>query len=345
MNSSFSKLAGFFAGVFLVGFSVTALILTRSPSRTNPAVAGVVAPGLRIERLPSVREFSDVVQIPGTNKVLIVEDETKDSLLMISLGLPGDTDGPVEEVPLPDGFYLKDMEGVAADERGFVYAVSSHSLNSEGKPRRGGALVRMKWEEPGRLTRAETVADLRPWLESEIPEIDAVKNLQADDGGLNIEGLAFDPDDNRLFLGLRGPLFGNRPALIPIRLKSPDGPFNRQTMELQPPIILEGITLGCGIRSISYDNAERAFWLISGGSTKAGKNRFQAWFWRKDTREAQPSSISFKKKIGTWATSYKLHPEGICAVRISPERGERAFLFVVTDGSPYYLKMDMYPKF
>lgn len=335
MTSSFGRLALMFLGVYLLSFAVTAGILRGAGQEPH----GVAGPGLRIEILSKSREFSDAAQISGTNRVLIVEDETHDSILSISLAPPGGKDGPPEEIPLPPGFYLKDMEGIAVDTRGFVYVVSSHSLNSEGKPRRGSALARMKFYD-GRLAHAETIADLRPWLETEIPEIGAVRNLSADAGGLNIEGLAWDPEGDKLVLGLRGPLFRNHPAVIPIHLKSPDGPFNRQTMEIQPPVILEGIT-GFGIRSISYDNVTRGFWLVSGGSSKEGKNRFHAWFWKKDGGEILASTLSFKKKIGTWAKSYKLHPEGITAIRLS---GGHDFLFVVTDGSPYYFKMDIQPS-
>lgn len=284
---------------------------------------------------------------------MIVEDETWDSILTLTVPAPGDTDGPVEEISLPRGFYLKDMEGIAMDTRNFVYVVSSHSLNSEGKPRRGSALARLQFSSPpyqggarGGLTfeRADTISDLRPWLESEIPEIASVKNLSADDGGLNIEGLAYDPGRDRLLLGLRGPLFGNHPALIPIRLTSPAGPFSRQTMELEPPVILEGIS-GAGIRAISYNPEMRGFDILTGGSAKKGKNRSNMWFWRffnqTDRGQLLPSSTTFKKTIGTFFKSYKFHPEGVCAVHLPTGQ---SFLLIVTDGSPYYFLKDATPQ-
>ena len=122
---------------------------------------------------------------------------------------------------------------------------------------------------------------------------------------------------------------------------TPDGgPFNRQTLEILKPIVLDGID-GYGIRSISYDPYKGGFWLLTGGSAKKGKNRFGLWFWRffnETTTNGQllRSSVFFEKTIGTAGESYKLHPEGVYAVRTPPSLKE--FLLIVTDGSPYYFK-------
>lgn len=329
MNHSLLKTFLILIGIYALSFSVTASVL-----RSSPGTAGVTAPGLRIVRLPATREFSDAVQVPGTDRVLIVEDETHDSVLLLRMAPPGDTDGPVEEVALPGGFYLKDMEGIAMDPAGYVYVVSSHSLNSAGKPRRGSALARMKWSD-GRLSNAETLADLRPWLESAVPEIAAVRDLASDSGGLNIEGLAFDPDAGRILLGLRGPLFGRHPALIPIRIIDPAGPFTRANMDMHAPIVLESID-NFGIRSISRDGAARGYWILTGGGGVSAetKNRFHVWFWDgAGTRPLMQDAFKFRKKIGK--EKFPLRPEGVCAFR--SEAGA-SFLLIVTDGSPFYFK-------
>lgn len=277
----------------------------------------------------------------------MVEDEDSTALFWMNLAAPGETDGAAIRVPLPDTFTLKDMEGIAIDSKEHLFVISSHSLNSLGKPRRGSALVRMKWMPEGRLSNPEAVLNLRDMLETAIPEIAAVKNLSADDGGLNIEGLAWDAEQVRLLLGLRGPLFAGHPAMVPIRIKNPSGPFRADNLEVQSPIPLRSIT-DFGIRSVSRDPVDENFWILTGGGgdTRKTKNRFQVWRW--DGRGGDPEllpDISFDKKIKVKKKKYKLHPEGICSVYRQGADGQRLppFLFVVTDASPCYFKFD-YPE-
>lgn len=336
MNSSFFRLAIFFAGVYILSFAVTAFYLRTNSGGRTPE--GIRAPGLVVGAFPAAREFSDAVQIPGTTAVLMVEDETRDRIFSLDAG---DTTGALAEIPFPDGFLLKDMEGAAIDPDGYLYVVSSHSLNSEGQPRRGSALARMKMAKDGGLSGpVVALTDLRDRLESQIPEISKVRTLSADEGGLNIEGLAYDAGRRRLLLGLRGPLFGTSAALVPIHLKSKDGAFAWENLELLSPIVLETIS-NAGIRAISYDSGRDGFWILTGGGgdSKKTKNRFGAWTWTgTDTGPQALDAIVFEKYISAGLEKYKLHPEGICAVRIA---GGGRFLLVVTDGSPFYFKMDI----
>ncbi|MBI4179456.1 DUF3616 domain-containing protein [bacterium] len=339
MNTSFVRLAMFLFSIYAVSFILTAFYL-RGGGPPDLYVSGVQAEGLVVGRLPMPVEFSDAAPIPGKNAALIVEDESKDSLFVLTFGPDRSAPDTMEWIPLPAGFHLKDMEGIAVDGRGFVYVVSSHSLNSEGKPRRGSALARMSLESNGDLRGADTISDLRDWLESEIPEIAAVRTLPTDAGGLNIEGLAYDPDRERLLLGLRGPLWGNHPALIPIRLKTPNGPFRRDALELEEPIVLDTIS-GFGVRAISYDGPSKSFWILTGGGgdSKKTKNRFQVWRW--DGTDQPPRAVDgirFDKKIKTRRSSLKFHPEGICILH--PANADPVLL-IVADGCPFYFKMDL----
>ncbi len=339
MNRFFPKLVFFLVLVYAASFAVT---YARIRFEENSGlISGVRAPGLVSGRLSITRELSDVVQIPGGPTALMVEDEVNDRFFSMQVTGQADTDGPIVDVLLPGGFTLKDMEGVAVDTRGFVYVVSSHSLNSAGKPRRGSALARMKWMD-GKVGPAETVADLRPWLQSVVPEIAAVMDLAADSGGLNIEGLAYDPNGDRLLLGLRGPLIRDHPAIIPIHLIAPTGPFRRESLDLQPMIRLDGIE-NFGIRAVSWDPVSRGFWILTGGGGESAKtkNKFHLWFW--NGSETQPvaepvESIKFEKELKVGRQKFKLHPEGICVIH---NPGARPFLLVVTDGSPAYFKMDV----
>ena len=91
---------------------------------------------------------------------------------------------------------------------------------------------------------------IRSFLIANVPEL---RGLEAkdDDGGVNVEGIAYDPASDRLMLGLRSPLANGKALVVPIKLRDPRGQFS--TANLLPPGPAVQLQLGnYGIRDIEY---------------------------------------------------------------------------------------------
>jgi hypothetical protein len=282
-------------------------------------------------QFPSAHEFSDVVQIPGTDQVLLVDDEAKNQVFLWRVGRYGEPDGEVTAIDLPAGVEFEDGEGVTTDGRA-IYAITAHSLRQDGTSRET-ALLQLRWAE-NHLELDAALTDLRARLESNFPVFAQVKGLVPDLGGLDIEGLAWDSGNKRLLLGIRGPLIDGNPVVVPFRLTR-----SGQQVDVSwdgPPIPIKGID-GYGIRSIQYDHELKAFLILTGGSGKqvkgsAGKNRFALWRWSGVPEEPAVRLLEFPKML----QGVRSKPEGVCRVTLL---GGASYLLIVYDGMGYYSKI------
>ena len=85
--------------------------------------------------LTGIYEPSAILQLPD-GRFLAVEDEKDHPLSLVTLG----ADGTVKTAALTAGLLqifssfwkLDDLEGLAADRAGFVYAITSHSRDEDG---------------------------------------------------------------------------------------------------------------------------------------------------------------------------------------------------------------------
>ena len=164
---------------------------------------------------------------------------------------------------------LNDLEALATDGRGHVYATTSHALTSKAveKPSRE-QLVRFDVVR-NRLVDVRVSTRLKPAL----VKLDSVFATAAaeephEHGGLNIEGIAWDPSGNRLLLGFRSPR-RHRHALV-VWLQNPDGVFDRS----EEPVLLPAIDLdleGEGIRDVTYSSTLSSFVIVA-GTWRRGKH-------------------------------------------------------------------------
>ena len=104
--------------------SVRRTALTRKPvlltSRTNNM----------FQTLTGIYEPSAIQQLPD-GRFLVVEDEKEHPFSLVTLGL----DGSDSSTPLTPGWFESgddDLEGVALDRAGNLYAVTSHSRDNDG---------------------------------------------------------------------------------------------------------------------------------------------------------------------------------------------------------------------
>jgi hypothetical protein len=233
------------------------------------------------EPLTGVYEPSGIQQLPD-GRFLVVEDEKSHQLSLVTIG----ADGTVETAALTprllqvfSSFWkLDDLEGLAADRAGFVYAITSHSRDDDGDEKKSRErLVRFRVEGE-RVVDPRVVDTLKPSLTARHAVLAAaaqVRDVKAG-AGLNIEGLEISPDQQRLLIGFRSPLRDGR-ALI-ASVENPSAVFESD----EAPRIgdrLEELDLGGhGIRGLSYVPALGEY-LVIGGPASREQDNFDLWRW------------------------------------------------------------------
>jgi hypothetical protein len=144
-------------------------------------------------------EPSAIQQLPD-GRFLLVEDEKRHPFSLVTIG----ANGSVETIALTAGLFqifsafwkLDDLEGLALDRAGFVYAITSHSRDDGGDEKKSRErLVRFRIEG-NRVVKPTVVDGLKRALTATHPVLAAaakVRDVKAG-GGLNIEALEISPD-------------------------------------------------------------------------------------------------------------------------------------------------------
>jgi len=212
-------------------------------------------------------------------------------------------------------FGVDDLEALALVEvngRRFIVASPSMSLKlrkrykerkktKRGKeaPSRNG-LIRIEIDSDYAL-RAEIIPDFRSWLINNSPELERAPRLIPDDGGLNIEGLGWNPETNELLFGVRTPVVKHRPIILRVSVGDIAGPWVLENFKMLPPIILQTDTTDDeqGVRSIEFDPSRKAFLVVVGNSTSKSKAPFSLYSWDGDAAGTLDrfSDIRFHKKM------------------------------------------------
>ncbi len=263
-------------------------------------------------------EASGVAHVPGTNGVLFVDDGRPDEIFWMQLGENSMQSGPVKPIKL--GASVIDLEGITNDGA-YFYVVGSQS-KSKGGDLTG--LVRFKFQADGeRVEAVESIAGLKKFLADNVAELRGLANTSYKDGGINVEGIAWDAKGSRLLLGLRSPVVDGNALVVPLKLQNARGPFSPENLKVEDAKAIRLSLAGSGIRSIEFDERRQAFVLITGAAANNEKADFKLWEWNGDT-----SSPTLRE---TETFDRKLKPEGV--TRFSA--GNRDFTFIVFDTSGY----------
>jgi hypothetical protein len=266
-------------------------------------------------------EASGVVQV-GADAVIFIDDSRPGEVMLMQMDEAGRQKGEIKHLKL--GVSTDDPEAITTDGSYF------YIIGSQSKPKGGenNGLIRFALD-PGSqsVTRAEVIKDLRAFLIANVPELKGEGEKKGEDGGLNIEGIAWDPGQNRLLLGLRSPVLNGQAMLVPIRLKDANGPFAVENLLAGEPRAIALSLGGQGVRDIHYDARAKSFFIISGAPEHHEKEDFKLWQW---------SGASAAREVTT--LDRKMKPEGITVMRASG----REFIFIVGDASAY-LSLD-YPE-
>jgi hypothetical protein len=317
---------------------VTALAAPPLPNSAGPAAALAAAPLAPEEQpedrpqfhtLGGVYEPSAVHQLPG-GRFIVVEDEERHPIDLLALQEDGTFSATAlfpealfaEDGPAADFRKLDDLEGLDVDERGRVYAITSHSRTGKGNVKQEREKL-VRFEVAGdELRDPRVVLDLKQQLMAAQPalkeaaEVDDVK----DANGLNVEGLAFDADRQRLFIGFRGPLIDGKAMLVAI--ENVNEVFETGA---EPRISEQAMLLdlgGEGIRGMTYDPRLAGFLIISGPLEQVEDVPFRLWFWPGGAN--QPA-----QRVTVPGLNGFEHAEGITPVRW---RGAERLLVVSDDG-------------
>lgn len=266
------------------------------------------------------------------SRFLICDNNTNDALFELDLTPDGKKKGSLIRRPLqglaPDS--VNDLEGLTLAEAGgrrYVFLTSSMYVKKAKKdaldvPPSGVLRVTIN---PDDTLSAENIPGFRQWLIIAYPQLAAAAERKPDDEGLNIEGLAWDKNRQALLFGLRTPVLGGKPQILPVKVKDLTGPWTTSNLEALPPIQLsiEGVGDEQGIRELSNVQGSDTFFVITGKSISDSKAPFHLYEWSGNADGVtRRFSVAFERKM---------KPEGITRGTI----GGKSALVVVDDGGGF----------
>ena len=272
--------------------SVIAFVSVKSIQSIMPVLADtgrtVKLRNLGINDFENIYEPSAVQQLPD-GRLLVVEDESSRAFSLMRFAEDGTLyEDEALDVRLIPGFKrkLSDLEGLAKDNDGYIYAVTSHSKNKKGERRPDREhMVRFKIEGSevhevsyfSNLKDALLKAhDLQKIIKSRI-------GTEVDFDNINIEGLLYDRKQNRLMLGFREPMVNNLSMIVVI--SNPKEMFERDAApKFSDAIFLE--LQGGGIRALSYDPVLDTYMIVNEIKGYEDNTYSQLWTWNGDAKTA-----------------------------------------------------------
>src|SRR5262245_45906676 len=266
-------------------------------------------------------EASGVAWVKQTNQVLMVSDAQPGKVILMSLDEMGRQTVDLSLVDL--GVSAIDPEGITYGNS-YFYIIGSQSDPNAGQQ---NALLRFAFDPETRKLRepAQVITDLRSFLLQNVNELKGPGEKPGKQGGLNIEGICWDPVKERLLLGLRSPLIDNEAMIVTLKLRDPLGPFAIDNLMTAEPQTIKLNLDGHGIRDIDFNPELNSFLILSGATELARRENFGLWEWKGGTgAPRQENELDERAK-----------PEGITHVSIDG----RKFVFIVGD-SGKYLRLD-----
>jgi hypothetical protein len=226
---------------------------------------------------------------------------------------------------------VDDMEGLASDGRGELYALASQSLNSGGlvkKSRTRLVSIVLKKSE-GRLRgiidnfRGELL-DTYTWLQ-------AYEAGRPKKGGIDVEGIAYDGSGDRMWIGFRGPLVsaddsakpGDRAILLQLNAVSKgwrSRVLSAGDWDKGNPILLD--LGGHGVRDLYYDGKHQLYILSGKLGPDEAEDGGKPKLWRYDVKQKRLKIVGDIPKVpaNPGDMSTLVAPEGVCAIRIAGQK-------------------------
>lgn len=233
-------------------------------------------------------------------RFLFCDNNVSDSLFEMRLNDAGQLDGALKRHRIRgvSPKYLDDFESMAIATRGnhrFVILSTSLSLKvrrPHARRKRDRGLVSVERESLLRVhansirdAQAEIIPGFRDWLLDQTPGLGRrwrkSRTRIPDDGGLNVEGLAWNPVASELQFGLRTPVLGGRPVILRVHVKDIGGRWNLDNFQMRPPVRLRlpSAPHDRGIRTMEFDPVLDATLVVTGNAVSRSKAPFELFAW------------------------------------------------------------------
>jgi len=234
---------------------------------------------------------------------------------------------------------MDDIEDVAWDPaRGAAFAITSHSRSKKQdevkdpkgqKPERH-RLARLVLKD-GALESAKELDVLERALKG-IPFVAKAMKRPHQAGGeqgtFNIEGLAFEPFQGRLLIGLRSPTLDHhgKSAAAVLVLRNPHALFDSKAKAVLDPQPIPLDLDGAGIRGMTWDPERQGVWIVAGRSADpdapADHVLSTVWFWAPNHPDRPPRKAPLDLES----------LEGLESVCVLDRGGRHGLLLVSDDG-------------
>ena len=275
-----------------------------------------------INTFKNIYEPSGIIQL-SNGEILIVEDDGSKPLSLLKLN----DKKPHKHLKRVKGFkfpsiVINDLEAITCDQQDHIYVITSHSLNAKGKYNKNRNRFIHFTLKQQQLGSIKVIKNFREWILSSYPKLKKSAKLKKvqKQGGLNIEGLAYDKKQQQLLVGLRSPLNKhNKAIIIPVDLNKQT--FKNKSFNDKPHKLITLDLDGAGIRDFTFVKHLNAFLILSGTSSSTHKKTAKLWIW-KHGKKAVEVKIKATKKLGT--------AEGITAVKLINK--EEGIMIVIDDG-------------
>lgn len=242
---------------------------------------------------------SEVVAL-GDSRFLFCDNDVSDALFEMRLTKAGTLAGRLIRRPISgiSTRFFDDFESMAiiggGDRYRLVLATSFSLKIRDPRARRKSRRAKRALERESLLRlshtgaselQAEIIPGFRRWLIDQTPDLGVHwrKSLRwiPDDGGLNIEGLAWDPSRSELLFGLRTPVIDGRPVVLRVHVRDIAGLWNLNNFEMRPPVFLDlpGDRLERGIRTMGYDAWRKTTLIVTGNAVSQTKVPFELHAW------------------------------------------------------------------
>lgn len=277
------------------------------------------------QTLTGTYEPSAIQQLPD-GRFLVVEDEERHPFQLLTVR----ANGVIDTTALTGGLFqifspfwkLDDLEGLALDGAGFLYAATSHSRDDDGNEQESREkLVRFRIEG-NRVVEPKVVDGLKGAITSMHPVLAAAaseRNVKSG-SGLNIEALEITPDQQRLLIAFRSPLHNSRAIIVSVENLAAMFELD-ETPRIAPALELLDLG-GNGIRGLSYVPSLREYLLIAGPPSRQ-KSQFELWLW-----SGQPGARA--RRVTVPGLQGLEHAEGVCPVVMD---GVQRIIIVSDDGN------------
>ena len=267
---------------------------------------------------------SGVAQV-GPGRFVFIDNHDPSALFELALDADGTEVERISRRPMAgvaEG-QLRDPEGLTrVDHDGDIFLIVASSLCVVDGMRSDG-LMRVRYRAHGDL-QTEAMPGFRDWLLRRVPSLAAVSQREPDAGGLNVEGLAWDPNTRTLLFGLRGPADAGSVTVIRVPVDARVAPWNTASLGVPSIVHVRVPKSGAkqGIRDISYDEQAGDFLILIGRSKSTGDEPFQLCAWNGSSDDLQFFDVTFHRSM---------KPEGVVAFSIGDERK----LLIVDDRGGY----------